>query len=174
MFPFLAKKLKAAFDRAIQERLSAFEALADARWPTVLLYRAPVNGRGHVFIAVDPLEKYNAYTVELAASSESMFPWDESPRDLNEPMTMPDRASVPRDEETEFSWNVITGTSGIRDDVPDQDDFSDEALMAAVERNARPDPNMPERVDFCVADTLEILENLLPAYLDAARRALGK
>jgi len=174
MFPFLEKKLKIAFDEKLALSFPKLTCVKDARWPKTPLYRIELDAGGYVFVAIDVAEKYNAYAVELAWAKESKFPWSVSPRSEKDAPTTPNRVRLHTDDDEVRWWNVITGTSGIRDDEVAPDDFSENALMAELNRMASPDPNMPERIVFCVDDTLATLKKALPKYLEAARRVLAK
>jgi hypothetical protein len=176
MHAFLAKKLKRAFDAAMKEHFPELEKIRDKTWPKTPVYRLRIDDRGHVFVALEVQGKYNAYTLELAWSRADSYPWNaELQLSLDEGEGAENRVAMffSPSQKTAYMWNVVTGSEGLRADRPQGPEaWTKEAMAAELHREV--DRDMPEQVDAAVADTMKKLHEILPPFIERARRELAR
>jgi hypothetical protein len=172
MYPFLSKKLKRSFEQRLKALFPQFEKVRDPQRPKVPLYRAPIDGSGHVYVALE-IDR-NAYTVELAWAAPGASPWSGPLEvDLEDAQGPAARLRPPGSNGWgDYWWNVVTGGEGVRADRPR--DRPEDWTLEAMQREAseKPDPDMPERVDDCVEDTMRTLAELLPRFVARAKEQL--
>jgi hypothetical protein len=172
MHSFLSKKLRKSFDAAMKRTFPDFEKYVDPDWPKLPVYRLPIEDRGSLFVSLEIDKHNNAYTIELAWAPPGEAPWNGTLEfDLADMRGRLSRARPSStDNRSEYYWNVVTGGEGLRADRANEP-FTVEAMLRSAA--TKPDPNMEEHIDACVADTMRLLQDLVPGLTERARENLG-